>query len=115
MAEIPNDITEKYGTEGGKIYEKGRKAGVEEGKGVSQDPFASEVNGTVTSILNAKKKEGYKAPTVEEVAQAIPFKLGGGELPDRSKLLAYAKKILSCVESMPKPPKAVKKSPETTS
>jgi len=107
--DIPEGVTKQYGSAGDKIFKQGHKAGKLEGQKVAKSPFATEINTIANSILKGKEKDGYKAPTTNEVGKMCNkvFKYDG-EAPDRNSLKRLAITALKCVEGMELPLKKVK-------
>jgi len=107
--EIPDDITKKYGSTGESIFKRGHKGGKLEGAKIAKSPFATEVNNLTNSILKAKTKENYKAPSANDVGKICSntFKFDGNE-PDRNALKRIVITALKAMEGMELPPKKVK-------
>ena len=107
--EVPVELVKQHGSAGEKIYKKGHKDGKLEGQKVAKSPFATEVNVIANSILKGKEKEGYKAPSTNEVGKncSKTFKFDG-EAPDRNSLKRLAIITLKCMEGMELPAKKVR-------
>ena len=102
--EIPESIKERYGSTGESIFKTAHKAGKLDGAKVAKDEFATEMNTLVNSVINAKNKEGYVPPSIDDVAKVVDQVFARGKpSPDRNGLKRLATTLLKGMQSMPKP------------
>jgi len=111
--DIPTSVQEKGGSQGVGFYKQGHKDGKLEGAKMSKDKFAIEVGGLSNQVINAKSKEGYKAPSNQDCASKSSSVFAYGKEPSRNDLKGLATIILKRIESMSLPEKT-KTKPSST-
>jgi len=110
--EIPEEILKKYGEVGATLYKKTLKEGKALGAKTAKHPLSSEVANIVNSCIAKSEKDGYKPVTVEQLVDACAnVSKRGASDPDRSGVKALVTKFVTCLLSMPVPPKETKVSP----
>lgn len=104
--DIPPQVKERAGSVGEGIYKSAFKAGRLDGQKVSQDKFAIEVNQMGSAVIKAKSKEGYKAPSTDDLGRTFQQVFKIGAVPDRNAIKKIANMSLKVLDGMPPvPPK----------
>lgn len=110
--EIPQSVTEKFGTNGVSVYKLGHKDGKLEGSKTSKEKFAIEVNNMANQTLKGKEKEGYKAPSVVDCAKKSQSVFAIGKDTNRNDIKGLIAVLLKTLESMQLPVKTTTPKPK---